>query len=296
MTKRIFFTGGTGKAGRHVVPWLRDQGHHVVNADLKPLGCDGVDDLSIDITDSGQVFGALTQHANMGEFADGPAKPYDAVVHFAAVARVLLTSDAECFRVNTVGTYNVIEAAVKLGVKKIIIASSETVYGTCFAHGDLDPPGLPLTEDMATVPEDSYAMSKLCNEVTARSFQARSGIDIYVLRIGNVFEPHEYAEHFPDFFADPATRKRNIFNYIDARDLAQIVHRGVLTDGLGFQIFNAANDTNSVNRPAEELARTYFPNVPKGPLPGNTGLYSNEKVRRMLGFVEQHDWRRYVEG
>ena len=44
MTKRIVFTGGTGKAGRHVVPWLRAQGHEILNLDLKPLDHPGVHD------------------------------------------------------------------------------------------------------------------------------------------------------------------------------------------------------------------------------------------------------------
>ncbi|SOH93414.1 Nucleoside-diphosphate-sugar epimerase [Monaibacterium marinum] len=295
MAKRILFTGGSGKAGRHVAPWLRDAGHHVVNADLTPLGAQGIDDRYVDVTDSGQVFGALLQHANMSEFEGGAAQPFDAVVHFAAVPRVLLTSDAECYRVNTIGTYNVIEAAVKLGIRKVIIASSETVYGTCFAEGYLPPARLPVTEDQDVAPHDSYAMSKVCNEVTARSFQARSGADIYVLRIGNVIEPHEY-DQFPAFFAQPEMRKRNIFNYVDARDLGQIVHRGVQVDGLGYCVFNAANDTNSANIPAARLAATYFPDVPLDPVEGDEALFSNARIRDELGFVEEHNWRRYVQG
>ena len=91
---------------------------------------------------------------------------------------------------------------------------------------------------------DSYGLSKVLNEVTARSFQRRSGFDIYALRIGNVIEPHEYAR-FPGFFANPATRRRNAFCYIDARDLGQIVDLCLQTDGLGFQVFNAGNDTTA---------------------------------------------------
>ena len=295
MTRRIFFTGGSGKAGRHVTRVLRDAGHAVLNADLMPLGAEGIADRHVDVTNSGQVFGALTQHMGMDEFAGGAARPYDAVVHFAAVPRVLLTSDAECFRVNTLGTYNVIEAAVKLGIRKVVIASSETVYGTCFAEGDAPPLRLPVTEDHPALPQDSYAMSKHCNEVTAAAFQRRSGIDLYVLRIGNVIEPHEY-DRFPGFFADPQSRRRNIFNYLDARDLGRIVDLCIAVDGLGYRIFNAGNDTNSVNRPAAELAATYFPGVPLDPVGENEALYSNARIRHELGFVEEHDWRRYVAG
>src|SRR3546814_12016911 len=89
---------------------------------------------------------------------------------------------------------------------------------------------------------DSYGLSKVVNEKTARAFAMRSGADIYALRIGNVVEPHEY-DRFPDFLADPPSRKRNAWSYIDARDLWQIVHLSAETDGLGYQVFHAVNDT-----------------------------------------------------
>ena len=54
--KRILFTGGSGKAGRHVVPYLLARGHRVVNVDLVPLAAPGVDNLTADIADSGQMF------------------------------------------------------------------------------------------------------------------------------------------------------------------------------------------------------------------------------------------------
>ena len=139
MTKRIVFTGGSGKAGRHVVPWLKAKGYDILNLDLKPLDCAGVNTLTTDVTDSGQVFNALSMHFGLEEFATGkgPAK-IDAVVHFAAVPRVLLQPDNVTFTANVASTYNVIEAAVKLGIGKVIIASSETTYGVCFAEGDKD--------------------------------------------------------------------------------------------------------------------------------------------------------------
>jgi nucleoside-diphosphate-sugar epimerase len=296
--KRVLFTGGSGKAGKHVVPYLLDQGHTVLNIDLTPLIHPGVDNLIADVTDSGQVFNAMTSYASLDDLEAGRGVPkFDAVVHFAAVPRILLKPDNETFRVNTIGTYNVIEAAVKLGINKIIIASSETTYGVCFSDGQTNPHVLPLEEDYDVDPMDSYGLSKVVNEKTARSFQRRSGVDIYALRIGNVIEPHEYAELFPYYLANPAVRRRNAFCYIDARDLGQIVDLCLQKDGLGYQVFNAGNDHNGAILPSQELARRFFPGVPfTRELGEHEALFSNRKIRDVLGFREQHNWRQYVNG
>jgi nucleoside-diphosphate-sugar epimerase len=294
---RILFTGGSGKAGKHVIQYLLNQGHKVLNVDLTPLNLVGVDNLIADITDSGQMFNAMSSYANLGELELGNGVPkFDAVVHFAAVPRILIKPDNETFRVNTNGTYNVIEAAVKLGIKKIIIASSETTYGICFSDGKTDPKYLPLDEDYDVDPMDSYGLSKVVNEKTAQSFQRRSGIDIYALRIGNVIEPHEYTELFPYYFKQPEVRRRNAFCYIDARDLGQIVDLCLQKNGLGFQIFNAGNDHNSAIIPTKELAEKFFPGVPiTRELGEHEALFSNKKIKDVLGFKEEHNWRKYVK-
>ena len=184
---RVLFTGGSGKAGRHVVPYLIAQRHRVLNVDLVPLQIAGVDNRIADITDAGQMFDVMSSYAGFDELEPGHGVPrFDAVVHCAAGPRILMKTDNECFRVNTIGTYNVIDAAVKFGVRKIVFASSETTYGVCFADGVRKPDFLPVDEEHPTIPEDSYAMSKVVNEATARSFQRRSGFDIYGLRINNV--------------------------------------------------------------------------------------------------------------
>ena len=91
---------------------------------------------------------------------------------------------------------------MKLGVRKVIIASSETTYGVCFAEGDKDYHSFPLEEDYESDPMDCYGLSKVVNEKTAAPLRCATSADIYALRIGNVIEPHEYA-NFPGYLADP---------------------------------------------------------------------------------------------
>jgi UDP-glucose 4-epimerase len=296
MPKRILFTGGTGKAGRHVLPWLLNQGYQILNFDLQPFAHPNIMTLLGDITDGAQVFNAMTTHFGFQGLQAGKAPaPVDAVVHFAAVPRILINPDNETYRVNVMGTYNVIESAMKLGIRKVIIASSETTYGVCFAEGDKDFHSFPLEEDYDVDPMDSYGLSKVVNEQTARAFAARFQSDIYALRIANVIEPHEYGR-FPGFAENPPSRKRNAWSYIDARDLAQIVHLGLQRDGLGFQIFNAVNDTITANQPTAEFLAQWCPRVPlTRPLVGDEAPLSNRKAREMLGFKEQHNWRDEVK-
>lgn len=319
--KRIVFTGGSGKAGRHVIPYLLSKGHTVLNLDLTPFPAENdpegkVFTLKTDLTDSGQVFNALTTHFNYAGY-EGPSvpSPPDAVIHFAAYARNMMVPDNETFRANVVSTYNIVEAASKLGVKNIIVASSETTYGVCFSQGDTDYHSFPLEETYDVDPMDSYALSKICGEKTARSFARRYGNEIYVFRIGNVIEPHEYESistpvpryvldttlthylgDFPRHVGKPETRKRNAWSYIDARDLGQMCHLAINKTGLGFEIFNATNDNITTTTPTKEFLAKTCPDVKvtremeefEAPL-------TNRKIKEVLGFKQEHDWRMYYK-
>jgi nucleoside-diphosphate-sugar epimerase len=135
-------------------------------------------------------------------------------------------------------------------------------------------------------------MSKVCNEATARSFQARTGFDIYALRINNVIEPHEYLSYAKPWRETPEIRRRNIFAYIDARDLGHMVDRCLRTDGLGYQVFNVSNDDSSVGLPSAEVVERFYKGIPlKRPLGEFETFYSSDKAKRLLNYAPSHGWR-----
>lgn len=296
MKKNIIVTGGSGMAGKWVVKDLLEQGHQVMNLDRTVLQGSEARTLITDLTDSGQVFNAMCSTTVRHEFSETirPA-PIDAIIHFAAIPRIMTHPDNEVFRINVMSTYNVLDAAAKYGIKKVIIASSETTYGLVFANEYRMPEYFPLDEEYPCNPMDSYAMSKILNENTAKAFQTRTGSDIYCLRIGNVIDPVDYSK-FPEYFKDPGFRRRIAWSYIDARDLATVARLGVEKDGLGFQIMNVAADDVSSDLPTAELLKRFYPNVPlKKPLGEFETLLSNEKIKRLLGFEQQYNWRDHLK-
>lgn len=222
----------------------------------------------------------------------------DAVIHLAGYARNMIVPDNETFRGNALSTYNVIEAASRLKIKKIVTASSLTVYGVSFAEGDVEYPSFPVDEEVDANPMDTYAISKVCGERVARGFARRFGCDIYVLRIGAVIAPHEYkGETFESYVETPDKWAVHGWAYTDARDLGQMCDLAVRKDGLGFQIFNAVNDeiTNYATSTGEFLRRV-CPGVPfTREIEGREAPVSNRKIREMLGFCQKHPWQMYYE-
>lgn len=302
MGKRIIVTGGSGKAGQHIISYLLDQGHDILNLDLAPLPAplsDRVYTMRVDLTDAGQVYSAFGSHFHLTEpFREPLGAVPDAVIHMAGFARNMLIPDTETFRCNASSQYNVIEAAHRMNIKKVVLASSVSVYGVAYAEGDIGYDSFPVDEDVDANPMDTYAISKICGERVARGFARRYGSDVYVLRIGRIVAPEEYKEEmFDDYVKKPENWSPHGWSYMDTRDLGQICDLAVQKNGLGFQIFNAVNDeiTNYTSSAAEFLKKL-FPGVPftreMGP---REAPISNKKARELLGFRQNHPWQRYYE-
>jgi len=176
---KILVTGGCGFIGSHLVDALLDEGHEVVIVDSLATGkleniehlLDKVDFYKEDIRNLDMLRKLI--------------ESVDYVYHEAALGSVprsvadpLTTND-----VNVTGTLNVLIAAREAGVKRVIFASSSSVYG--------DTPTLPKIESMRPMPMSPYAVSKLAGETYMQAFYHSYGLETVSLRYFNVFGPRQ---------------------------------------------------------------------------------------------------------
>lgn len=163
---RVVVTGGAGFIGSHLADDLVQRGHEVVVVDKRArfLPPSGITSLVGDIRDPRTLEGAF-QSAEI-------------VFHLAALASVLYCDEnpREAHDVNAQATRNMLAAARRAGVRRVIYASTAAVYG--------DEPSLPKTEDSTLAPANTCARTKLEGE---RSVLSTPGIEGVALRLFNVY-------------------------------------------------------------------------------------------------------------
>lgn len=276
---RIALTGSSGKLGSVVLRELRAAGHEVIGMDV--VGDRGPGLVRVDLTDYGQVVDALTA-------VNDKHNGFDAVVHLAAIPAPGIAPDIATFHNNMPSTFNVFWAAIRLGITRIVYASSETVLGLPF---DVPPPYIPVDEDYPARPESVYSLVKHLEEQLAIELvRWNPDVSITALRFSNVMVPEDY-EAFP-YDADPRDRKWNLWGYIDARDAAHAVDRALEVAPPGFDRFIIAAADTVTTRPNAELVAEVFPDVPvHGELGEHDTMLSIDKARRLLGYDPKHSWR-----
>lgn len=275
---KVVITGTAGLLGPYVVEHFLEAGYDVLSADIKKPEKPLTRHLTVDLNNLGECYGALTGA--------------DAVVHLAAIPVAYSHPNEVTFRNNVMSTYNILEAADTLGIKKAVIASSECTYGIVNSRTGLSPTYVPMDEEHPCLPEDSYGLGKIVGEEIARAVHRRHGMQIVSFRIGNVMTPEKY-KAFPRFIHDANQRKGILWSYIDARDIAVACRLAIEKDGLGTSVLNlAANDT-SMDIKSCDLLKAGFPNVTdiRGCIDGYQTLLSNEKAKKVLGWQPVHCWR-----
>ncbi len=176
---RVLITGGAGFIGSHLVETGRQAGWEIWVVDDLSRGSrsnlpDGIPLITIDIRDP-----ALEEL--MIDF-----RP--AVIHHLAAQVDVAASVADPWHdasVNLLGTLRVLRAALRSGVRRVVLASSAAVYG--------EPERLPVAEGHPLRPLSPYGLSKAAAEAYARWFGAYYGLEVVILRYGNVYGPRQPA-------------------------------------------------------------------------------------------------------
>ena len=289
---RIAVTGSSGKLGRVAMRALEATGHRATGFDLA-ASTYGDPTVRLDCSDFGAVMGALSG-------VDAVARTFDAVLHLAGIPMPGATTDEAAFRVNTLSTYNVFSAAARLGINNVVWASSETVLGLPFGSGkpgSWPPEFAPITEAHPSKPNWSYALSKLLGEEMAAQFvRWHPAMGITSLRFSNVYAPDDYGA-IPAIQADPASRKWNLWSYVDAEDAAdacrlalEATHTG--PDRVGHRALIIAAADNVAGRDSRALMAEHFPAVPLADdLAGEASLQSSAAALAAIGYAPSRSWR-----
>jgi nucleoside-diphosphate-sugar epimerase len=229
----------------------------------------------------------------MGDLGEviGAAAGCDYLIHLAAIPSPYRHSDEFVFLNNVGATFNALQAAMIVGIKRAIIASSASAYGMAWARPTFPPLYAPLDEDHPFIVRDPYALSKETDERTAEMFVRRCGMTILAFRYHWIALPGEARRRATDPTIPPTTGATNLWGYTDIRDAARACRVGLEAELTGFAAFNIiANDTLRPE-PTEQLLRAHVPTTElRSPLPGNTSAWSSARARDLLGFVPAHSW------
>lgn len=229
--KRVVITGGCGFIGSHIVEKLCEDNEVII------IDNSSKNDNIRDLLDKVKLVNGDILKMDLKEIFQG----VDYVFHEAATTSVQksIEDPASTIEINTGGTIKVLVAARDCRVKKVIYASSASVYG--------DSAELPKREDMATNPKSPYAVSKLSGEQCCRLFTNVYGLNTAVLRYFNVFGPRqdpksEYAAVIPRFITTILSGKKPVI-FGDGTQTRDFVFVDNIVDA---NILAASSDTTEV--------------------------------------------------
>ncbi|MEZ5709216.1 MAG: NAD(P)-dependent oxidoreductase [Blastomonas sp.] len=278
---KIAVTGSRGKVGRAAVAALRKAGHRVIGLDLAADPADAFS-VAVDCSDFGQTMGALSG-------VDAVGSTPDAVLHLAGIPRPGPAPDHIIFSNNLAASYNIFSACARLGISKVVWASSETILGLPFSA----PPAFaPLDESHPDRPNWSYALSKHLGEAAADQFvRWHPELSIVSLRFSNVYGDEDY-DQIAAIQTRPESRKFNLWGYVDAEDCATACRLAIEAELTGHHRLIIAAADNIAGQPSLDLMERYFPGVPLDPgLDGEQSLLSSQQAEATIGYTPQFSWR-----
>ena len=290
---KALVTGGAGFIGSHLVRALIERGDGVrVLDDLSTGSADAVPE-GADLVRGSLLDGRAPRRATEG---------VDVVFHLAALRSVLrsVESPLPSHEANATGTLKLLLAAREAGVKRVVVASSSSVYGA--------NPALPRTEDLLPLPQSPYAASKLAAESYALAFHRTYGLPCAVLRYFNVYGPGQdprspYAAVVPLFLKALLSGKRPVI-YGDGRQTRDFTYvsdcvRATLAageaKGAEGEVINVASGREvsvlELLESCREATGAGAEPVFEAPRKGEQGraYASIEKARGLLGYEPRYD-------
>lgn len=268
----IAVTGAAGRIGRYIVCDLRTAGHSAQGIDVVSGA-----GLQVDLTDAGQVYAALAGA--------------DAVVHMGAWANAGMVPDTRTYADNVTGTYNVFQACADLGIKRVVSASSNQVYG----FFSTPPLYAPIDEVHPTRPVNSYALSKLAGEQAAEYFTRTRGMEILSLRIMGARVPAELPGDIQQIRADMAAAAKLLWTRSDARDIALACRLAVEADRVESGVYNITGPRVVLDEETRALFARYCPSTEmRDGLEGHVAPLSCEKARRAFGYEPRYAWSEHT--
>jgi UDP-glucose 4-epimerase len=216
---RVLITGGAGFIGSHLAQHFQGKAEVVVLDNFRTGNRRNLDGLDCNL-----IEGSILDRGRVAEAMKG----VDQVFHLAALVSVpeSVSNPAETELLNVQGTSNILEAAVRGGVKKVVLASSAAIYG--------NNPIVPKLETMTPEPQSPYASTKLLGEQLLETFHQRHGLSTTSLRFFNVFGPRQnpqsaYAAAVPIFITQALQGKPLVIfgdgkqtrDFIYVQDIAQ---------------------------------------------------------------------------
>lgn len=277
MTVRsVLVTGAAGGIGTAVVDALVSAGWQVTGADR------------VSFTD-GRLEKVLVGDLRDPDFVASCMSSVDALVHLAAIPAPGIVSEAQTYAQNTEGAYEVLNAAGRADVRKIVAASSFAAVGIAWADRDLSPLYVPIDEKHPTLAVDSYGLSKVVTEEIAAFVTRRWGVPTACLRFPFVGTGERLQHRIKSVREDVGGNRRELWAWIDTRDAARAVLAVLDAELTGHEVFNFAAPDSITDVPTAELLRTYHPATEiRAELSSHASLVDTSKAERLLGFRTQY--------
>jgi UDP-glucose 4-epimerase len=287
---KVLVTGAHGKVGRALVPTLAAAGHDVRASDLSRPSWDRVDPgeaedyVQADLTDAGACYPLV--------------EGCDVVVHTAAIPQPIHNAPHVVFSNNMLSTFNVLEAAIRAGVRRFVNFSSETVPGFIFAYRPFQPEYLPIDEEHPIRPQDPYATAKWLSELLCERAVERADIRCTSIRPSWVQDEGSYERNLGPIVRDPSVLIGNYCAYIDVHDLCDAVVLAIETDLAGHEVFYVASPDTIGGHPLAQTVREHYDGAGieiRELEREDASSISTVKARRLLGWEPKRSWRDYLD-